>query len=302
MAGMPSRPVTVKAPGADYEIRVIGDRPTPLRDFYHGLLQLPWWATIAAISVAFLIANALFAFGYLALGGVNHATPESFRDAFFFSVQTMGTIGYGAMFPESTAANILVVVESIVSLLLTAVSTGLVFAKFSRPTAQFVFSRRPVISPVNGVPTLIFRLGNQRGSTAIVNAEIRLVLVRTEHTTEGETFYRMLDLKPTRERALSLSRSWNVLHSIDEESPLAGETPASLAEKEAELQVMVIGLDDISMQTVHAAHRYFAKDILWGARLVDVLTETPDGHLLLDLRRFHDVEPTAPGPGFPYPS
>jgi inward rectifier potassium channel len=298
---MAHKPVTVKAPGADYEIRIVGDRRTPLRDFYHGLLQLPWWATIAAISVAFLVANALFAFGYLALGGVNHATPESFRDAFFFSVQTMGTIGYGAMFPESTAANILVVAESIVSLLLTAVSTGLVFAKFSRPTAQFVFSRRAVISPVNGVPTLIFRLGNQRGSP-IVNAEIRLVLIRTERTTEGETFYRMLDLKPTRERALSLSRSWNVLHSIDEESPLAGETPASLAEKEAELQVMVIGLDDISMQTVHAAHRYFAKDILWGARLVDVLTETPDGHLLLDLRRFHDVEPTAPGPGFPYPS
>ena len=302
MARMAHKPVTVKAHGADYEIRIVGDRPTPLRDFYHGLLQLPWWATIAAISVAFLIANALFAFGYLALGGVNHATPESFRDAFFFSVQTMGTIGYGAMFPESTAANILVVVESIVSLLLTAVSTGLVFAKFSRPTAQFVFSRRAVISPVNGVPTLIFRLGNQRGSTAIVNAEIRLVLVRTEHTTEGETFYRMLDLKPTRERALSLSRSWNVLHSIDEESPLAGETPASLAEKEVELQVMVLGLDDISMQTVHAAHRYFAKDIAWGARLADVLTETPDGHLLLDLRRFHDIEPTAPCPGFPYPS
>jgi inward rectifier potassium channel len=298
---MKRRPIAFKPPGADYEIRVVGDRATPLRDFYHALLQLPWWATIAAISVAFLVTNALFAFGYLAVGGVNHAAASSFRDAFFFSVQTMGTIGYGAMFPESTAANVLVVGESIVSLLLTAVSTGLVFAKFSRPTAQFVFSRRAVIAPVNGVPTLMFRLGNQRGNQ-IVNAQITLVLVRTERTSEGETFYRMLDLKPSRERALSLSRSWNVLHAIDAASPLAGETPASVLEKEVELQVMVIGVDDISMQTVHAAHRYFAKDIVWGARMADVLTETPDGHLQLDLSRFHDVEPTAPAPGFPYPS
>jgi inward rectifier potassium channel len=298
---MKRRAVAFKPPGADYEIRVVGDRATPLRDFYHALLQLPWWATIAAISVAFLVANALFAFGYLAVGGVGHATPQSFRDAFFFSVQTMGTIGYGAMFPESTAANVLVVGESIVSLLLTAVSTGLVFAKFSRPTAQFVFSRRAVIAPVNGVPTLMFRLGNQRGNQ-IVNAQITLVLVRTERTSEGETFYRMLDLKPSRERALSLSRSWNVLHAIDAASPLAGETPASVLDKEVELQVMVIGVDDISMQTVHAAHRYFAKEIVWGARMADVLTETPDGHLQLDLSRFHDVEPTAPAPGFPYPS
>ena len=301
MAAMKRKPVAFKAPGADYEIRVVGDRATPLRDFYHGLLQLPWWATIAAISAAFLVANALFAVGFVAVGGVNHATPSSFRDAFFFSVQTMGTIGYGAMFPESTAANVLVVAESIVSLLLTAVSTGLVFAKFSRSTARFVFTRHAVISPVNGVPTLMFRLGNERGNQ-IVNAQIRLVMVRTERTSEGGTFYRMLDLKPTRERALSLSRSWNVLHEIDAQSPLAGETPASVIEKEVELQVMVIGTDDISMQTVHAAYRYFAKDIVWGARMADVLTETPDGHLQLDLGRFHEVEPTAPAPGFPYPS
>src|SRR3954452_1829110 len=248
---MKRRPVAFKPPGADYEIRVVGDRATPLRDFYHALLQLPWWATISAISLAVLVTNALFAFGYLAVGGVSHATPQSFRDAFFFSVQTMGTIGYGAMFPESTAANILVVAESIVSLLLTALSTGLVFAKFSRSTARFVFSRHAVIAPVNGVPSLMFRLGNERGNQ-IVNAHIRLTMVRTERTSEGDTFYRMLDLQPSRERAMSLSRSWNVLHTIDASSPLAGETPASVADKEIELQVMVVGTDDITMQMVHA--------------------------------------------------
>jgi inward rectifier potassium channel len=298
---MTKRPVTVKAAGADYEIRIVGDRRTPLRDFYHALLRLPWWATIVAISGAFLVTNAVFALVYVRIGGVSHAAPWSFRDAFFFSVQTMGTIGYGAMFPESTGANVVVVAESIASLLLTALSTGLVFAKFSRATARFVFTRRAVISPVDGVPTLSFRLGNERGNQ-LVNAQIRLVMIRTERTAEGGTFYRMLDLHPTRERALSLSRSWNVLHTIDASSPLTGETPASLAEKEIELQVMVIGTDDVTMQMVHASHRYFATDIVWGARLADVLSETPDGNMLLDLRRFHDVEPTAPTLDFPYPT
>jgi inward rectifier potassium channel len=298
---MKRKPVTVRDPGADYEIRIVGDRRTPLRDFYHTLLELPWWATITTISGAFLAANALFALAYVLVGGVEHAARGSFLDAFFFSVQTMGTIGYGAMFPASSAANAVVVVESIVSLLLTALSTGLVVAKVSRPTARVVFTRHAVISPFDGVPTLMFRLGNERGNQ-IVDAKIRVVLYRTERTSEGTTQYRVLDLQLLRAQALSLSRSWNVLHPIDDRSPLRGETPTSLAAKEIELQVLVIGLDDISMQTVHAGQRYFAKDILWGARLADVLSETPDGHLLLDLRRFHDVEPTAPTPDFPYPA
>lgn len=291
---------TLRQPGADYEIRIVGQRRTPLRDFYHALLQLPWWATISAISGAYLAANAVFALAYLLVGGVEHAAQGSFADAFFFSVQTMGTIGYGAMYPGSTAANVVVVVESIVSLLLTAMSTGLVFAKLSRPTARCAFTRHAVISPFDGVPTLMFRLGNERGNQ-IVDAKIRVVLFRTERTNEGRTHYRQLELHLVRDQALSLFRSWNVLHPIDDTSPLRGETPASLIAKEIELQVMMVGLDDVTMQTVHASHRYFAKDILWGARLADVLSETPEGHLLLDLRRFHDVEPTAPTADFPYP-
>src|ERR1700694_2910002 len=108
---MKRKPITVRDPRADYEIRIVGDRYTPLRDFYHALLRLPWWATITAISSAFLAANALFALAYLFVGGVEHAASGSFRDAFFFSVQTMATIGYGAMFPSSAAANVVVVTE-----------------------------------------------------------------------------------------------------------------------------------------------------------------------------------------------
>ncbi len=292
--------ITIEPPGAGYQIRVVGLRPTPLRDFYHALLRLPWWVTIAALSGTFLAANAVFAVVYLLVGGVAHAGHASFRDAFFFSVQTMGTIGYGAMFPESTGANLVVVVEAIASVTLTALATGLVFAKFSRSTARLMFTRQAVISPMNGVPTLMFRVGNQRGNE-IVDVRIRVVMVRTERTSEGGTFYRMLDLRLTRERALTLTRSWNAMHVVDRESPLHGETPASLAEKEVELQILVVGLDDASMQTVHGGHRYFAREILWGRRLADVLSETPDGQMLLDLRKFHEVEPALPTPEFPYP-
>ncbi|MFZ1908414.1 MAG: ion channel [Burkholderiales bacterium] len=224
---MKLRQTAFREPGSDYEIRVVGQRPTPLRDFYHALLRLPWWATIAAISSAFLAANAVFALAYLLVGGVEHAAPGSFRDAFFFSVQTMGTIGYGAMYPGATAANAVVVIEAIVSLLLSAISTGIVFAKLSRSTARCAFTRQAVISPVDGVPTLMFRLGNERGNQ-IVDAKIRVVLYRTERTIEGKTFYRPFDLYLARDYTLSLSRSWNVLHSIDDSSPLRGETPASL--------------------------------------------------------------------------
>jgi inward rectifier potassium channel len=295
-----AKPQTIRQPGADYEIRVVGARKTPLRDFYHALLRLPWWMTIAAIGGSFLVANAIFAVAYLAVGGVGHAESGSFLDAFFFSVQTMGTIGYGAMFPESVAANCVVVIESIASLTLTALATGLVFAKFSRSTARIMFTKHAVIAPLDGKPTLMFRLGNERGNQ-IVDARIRVVLMRSEQTAEGGKFYRMLDLKLTRDRSLSLSRSWNALHVIDRDSPLSGETPASMVEKEVELQVLVVGLDDASMQTVHGAHHYYTHDILWGQRLADVLSEVDGEHLVLDLRKFHDLVPTEPTPDFPYP-
>jgi inward rectifier potassium channel len=288
------------SPGATYGFQLVGDRETPLRDFYHALLRLPWWVTFAVIAGSFLVANALFAVVFVFVGGITNARPGSFLDAFFFSVQTMGTIGYGSFSPETPAANGVVVLESITGLTLTALATGLVFAKFSRSTARLIFSRDAVVCPMNGVPTLQFRMSNQRGNQ-IVGARVRVALLRTETTAEGETFYRTLDLKLQRDHILSLSRSWSALHTIDETSPLRGESPASLVTKEIELQILLVGLDDVSMQTVHASHRYFTHQILYGRRLVDIVSETPEGDVRLDLRRFHDTEPSRPTASFPYP-
>jgi inward rectifier potassium channel len=175
-----------------------------------------------------------------------------------------------------------------------------VFAKFSIPTARLMFSRRATISPMNGVPTLAFRMGNQR-TNRIVEAQIRVAVVRTERTSEGDVFYRTLELPLTRDRAIALQRSWTVLHRIDPASPLYGETPASLARQDVELIVSVVGIDDIWMQSVHASHRYAHEHIVWGARLADILSES-GAVLTLDLTRFHDTVPTAATDGFPYPA
>jgi len=271
---------------------------TPLRDFYHALLRLSWPATIGFIAAGYCAANLLFACAYLAIGGVEHARPGSLRDAFYFSVQTMGTIGYGSMYPATDGANLLVVVESTVGLVLTALATGLVFAKFSRPTARLMFSRNVVLSPMNGVPTLAFRIGNRR-TNHIFEAHVRVSIMRTERTTEGRDFYRTTDLTLTRDR-LDLTRSWNVLHVVDETSPLFRDTPESLESAGAELLVAVSGTDDTWMQTIHAMHRYSARQVVWGYRLTDVMSEQGDV-TTIDLSKFHDIEPTQPLPGFPYP-
>jgi inward rectifier potassium channel len=296
---MRHRPKRIRPPGASYEIRIVNDHSRPLLDFYHGLMRLSWTATLLAISAVYLLVNALFALGYVAVGGVANAPEGGFLDAFFFSVQTMGTIGYGALYPTTRAANWLVVSESLFGLIFTALTTGLVFAKFSRPTARVVFTREAVISPLNGVPTLMFRLGNERGNF-IVDAKIRLLLLRSETLPEGGMFYRMVDLKLVRDHALSLTRSWSVMHAIDESSPLYGQTPESVAAQDTELEVLMVGLDDTAMQTIHARHRYFAPQILWGKRHADVISESEDGAMLVDLRNFHNVEDVSRTPGFPY--
>jgi inward rectifier potassium channel len=255
---------------------------------------------LAFIAAAFLAVNALFAVAYTFVGGIAHAQPGSFVDAFYFSVQTMGTVGYGALYPESNAANVLMVAESVVSLIVTALATGLIFSKFARPIGRVAFSRQAVIAPMDGVPTLMLRVGNERGNS-IVEATVHVTMSRTTRTAEGTTFYRLVDLTLARNRSPAVARSWTILHPIDATSPIAGATPESFASEEVELIVSLSGTDDTSYQPVHARHTYEADAILWGARHADVLSEDPDGSFVLDVGRFHEVVPTVPTASFPYP-
>jgi inward rectifier potassium channel len=280
-------------------VRLVGARRAPFRDLYHRFLRMSWAAALGSITATFLLLNALYAGLYALTDGVAHARPGSFADAFYFSVQTMGTIGYGQMYPQSTLANLLVVSQAVVSLIVTALATGLVFAKFSQSQARVVFTDKVAITPMDGVPTMMFRVGNERGNQ-IVEARIRLAMIRTERTREGMTFYRLVDLTPSRERSPAFARSWTVLHPITPASPMFGLTPEAVEREEIELIASLVGVDDTSLQPVHARHRYTHDQIVWGARHVDVLTEQADGSLVLDLTKFHNVEPTLATEEFPY--
>jgi inward rectifier potassium channel len=270
------------------EIEVVNAPRTPLSDLYHLLLRAPWWMVLTSLSGAFLLINALFALAYRMVGGVAGTRPGSLADAFFFSVQTFGTIGYGAMYPQSMIAQTLMTCESLLGILIVALTTGLLFAKFSVPRARMQFAQTATISPFNGTPTLMFRLGNERASQ-IIEAVVRVVLIRTEPSSEGIPFYRMYDL------------SWTVMHKLTPNSPLYGATPESLARDEVEFVLTIVGIDDASAQSLHARHRYLDHQIQWGARHADLLSERPDGGLRVDMRQFHRLQPTAPTDEFPYP-
>lgn len=281
-------------------VTVIGAPPVSLRDVYHLFLRTSWPVALGSIVVVWLAINAVFASLFVVVGGVATMGARSFWDAFCFSVQTMGTIGYGSMYPTTVAANVIMIAESVTSLIVTAVATGMVFAKFSRSTSRVVFSSRIVIGPMNGVPTMMLRVGNERGNS-ILEATLRVAFTRTEHQSEGTTFYRMIDLKLSRDRSPAMARSWTVLHPITPESPLWGATPESLAREDGEFLVTLVGTDDTSLQQVHARARYLDRDVVWGARHADVLSEGSDGNLVLDVTRFDEIEPTEPIDGFPYP-
>jgi inward rectifier potassium channel len=291
---------TVTRPtGASYSITVIGAKPQRFKDLYHAFLRMSWWAVASLIVLGFVVENILFASVFWLLGGVTNAT--SWFDYFFFSVQTTGTIGYGAMYPETFAANTIVVLEAATSLVTTALATGLIFAKFSQPTGHMVFSKRLVIYVTNGVPTLMLRVGNERGNQ-IIEATIRLVMVKTIKDEDGKPFYRMLDLPLVRERSPAISRSWTVIHEITPASPLYQYSPERCAAEEVEIIATVMGTDDTSLQPVYGRFSYESKSICWGAKYTDILTEAPDGNLTLDLTKFDDVEWLKPTKEFPYPT
>jgi inward rectifier potassium channel len=192
------------------------------------------------------------------------------------------------MSPATFYANLLMTVEIAVGLMFIALTTGLVFARFSRPTARVLFSRVAVIGPHNGVPTLSFRLANQRRNQ-ILQAEVGAALVRDEETTEGVAMRRFYDLKLARGRSPIFAMTFTAMHVIDADSPLFGETPASLAAQNAELVVTGTGIDETMGQSVHARTSYLPHEILWDHRFVDVFGWTESGRRAIDYGRFHDT-------------
>lgn len=260
-------------------------------DLYHRLLTLSWPQFFILISLSYVMTNSLFALAYLAGGDcIANARPGSFKDAFYFSVQTMATIGYGAMYPRTDYANTIVAIEAFFGLWGVAMVTGLAFSRFSRPTARVIFSRVAVIAPFNGVPTLMYRTGNQRFNQ-ILEAQQRATLIRDEVTSEGEFMRRFYDLQLMRSQSPIFALTWTVMHTIDESSPLYQVTAKDLIECQAEIVITLTGIDETVSQTINARHSFVASEIIWNMRFVDIIDRQPDGKRVVDYTRFHDVKP-----------
>ena len=220
------------------------------------------------IAGLFLAVNLVFAVLYLAVGGIAHARPGSFADAFFFSVQTLATLGYGEMHPVSLFANLIVTIQAALAPILTVMGTGLVFARASAVHPHVAFARVAVVTPLEGIPTLMVRVRSEQWSS-IAGALVRLTLIRTERDAEGQTLHRMRDLALTRELSPLSAGELTMIHSMDASSPLHGATPGSLRASGAELFATVVGIDGPTGQLVQAGHRYTTHEILFGRRFVN---------------------------------
>jgi inward rectifier potassium channel len=267
----------------------------------HFVLRATWTELLLAYAAVYLATNALFAFGYVLTGGVANARPGSLVDAFWFSVQILGTGGDSSMSSVGIGAHLLVTLETMVAVLLLGVIGGVSFAKISMPGLRVRFSTHAVVFLFEGVPTLAFRVGNQRREL-VVGVEVTLIGERPEVTTEGHQVWRAYDLELRRARFPTLARGYLVMHPLDARSPLHGYTPERMAAEGWTLEASLTGTDALSGQLVHASAAWEPGDLRWGHRLADTFVPVPGATAVLDLGAFDDTVPCAPSPGFPYPA
>jgi inward rectifier potassium channel len=276
----------------DFDVRTIGRRQSRYADAFHRVLLMAWWRFFGLAAMGFVASNAIFGLLYAAQeGSLTGARPGSFADAFFFSVQTMGTIGYGSYAPATLYANILVMIEALVGLLGFALVTGLTFAKFARPTARILFSDKMVIAYRDGERHLMFRAANARHNT-VVEAQARMIVLADYVTREGEQLRVPRVLRLVRDTNPFFRLTWTISHPIDETSPFfEPDAIDRLRRKNALVLVTLTGLDETIAQPVHARHTYELDDIYVAHRFKDVISVEPDGTRVIDYRWFHDVAP-----------
>ncbi len=263
-----------------------------VNDLYHQILIASWPRFFFIVTLGYLVVNALFAVLYvLDHNGVDGGT--GYLDAFFFSVQTMATIGYGKMTPRSTFANVLVTVEALVGLLAMAMATGLMFAKFSRPTARVTFSNVILINERDGVRTLALRMANERNSQ-ILQANVQIVAIFDESTKEGEFIRRLRDLTLVRAQTPVFVMSWTVFHPITSESPLFGKSIDDLRRANVSFVVAFMGLDDALSATVNSQKFYTMDDVVVDHRFDDMLRVEKDGTRILDVSKIHHTTQETP--------
>ena len=263
---------------------------------YMQLVNLSWPRFWGLVALAFLAANIVFALVYVVLGSDSLRAAEDdiglgfFGKAFFFSVHTLTTVGYGDIYPLGLAANVVASAEAALGLMGFALATGLLFARFSRPNAQLVFSNRMVVSPYRDGYSLQFRMANRRNNV-LTDVLVDMMLMTVEQDAEGQLRRNFVELKLERKKIFFLALTWTVVHPIDESSPLKGMKAADLERLQAEVLILIRGYDDSFTQVVNTRYSYRWEEVEWSARFAPAFDVSPAGHLVLDLDRISATSP-----------
>jgi inward rectifier potassium channel len=275
----------------DREIETRGLLPGFWTDLYHRSMTVSWPVFFGSAAVIFIVLNAIYAsLFYLGDHPIANVADDLPLSLFYFSIETLATVGYGDMHPQTNYGHLVATVEIFTGMSFLAVMTGLIFARFSRPKARFVFAQYPVVANRQGVPTLMIRIANARHNT-ISQATARLWLIRRELTKDGETLRRFYELVLDRREHPVFSLSWTIFHEIDETSPLYRMSDADLADMDAALILNVGGVDDNSAQRLFDRKAYAHDQIRWQHRYRDITSVSKEGRLLIDYSKFHDVTP-----------
>lgn len=262
---------------------------------YQSLLTMTWRKFFAIITGAYLAANCLFALIYLSCGPAAFSAPpglieNQYLRCFFFSVQTLSTIGYGHVAPLSLSANMIATVEAYLGLFSLSVVTGLVFARVARPTAKILFSSRAVIAPYRGITAFEFRIANAR-TAELLDVEVKVILSRLEEEDRGLVRrFHLLNLE--RKKVSFFPLTWTVVHPIDESSPIRDWSEQRLRDSRAEFLIMLSGIDEIFSSPVYARSSYTADEIIWGARFESAFeSQDPGQPLRVDISRLDLLQP-----------
>jgi inward rectifier potassium channel len=286
-----SSPIPVRA--GSVEFFKLNSSGWDWRDIYHRLLSFSWPRFAALLMGGYLAINLLFACMFW-IGGsaaIANMRPGSFSDAFFFSVETLATVGYGHMYPMTLYGHLVATGEIVMGMFGMAVITGLIFVRFARPVANLLFSQKLVISKFDGVPTLMLRVANRR-NVPMVEARFRLMMIRTETTEEGEEIARFHELCLEVEGVIEFPAALTIRHPIDQRSPLHGVTATGLERDYARFVASVVCTDTVVPAAVQSRQHYTWRDVRFGERFVEIYSESPEhGGWLVDYGRLNDTEP-----------
>ena len=291
---MRRRPRHIRVRYGQFEFVKLNVEKFDWRDTYHLILTLNWPGFAGLVFGIYLLINLAFAALYmLNAHAVAEMRPGSFFDAFFFSVETLATVGYGHMYPETFYGHMIAMLEIMVGMFGLAVITGLIFVRFSRPTARIHFSKVAVIAPFDGVPNLMIRVANLRHQ-AMVEPEFRMILLRNIITAEGDEVRRFRSLKLEYDHLIAFPAVLTVRHRIDEESPLFWMTPEYFQQQDIRIIASIVGVDTVIVAPVQSFGDYNYERIEWNRRFVEIYDQNEEGEWTVDYARIDETEDIAP--------